>query len=729
MRVSKRNFLHRLHRRTTRRVVVAGIALAVCAAMSPNLALASHPEVSLAGSNFEIDTNANLKVDDAAPSLDWMNVTQINKADLAPGSGDDSFGNGTKEDTPVPSVIDGSIPPNKSDLTNFGVYLETTASGARFLNLYWTRVQEPSGTTNMDFEFNQSSTLSGNGVTPVRTAGDLLIQYDLSQGGTNPQLFVSRWVTTGAGSQCQANNATPCWGTRDNLTAAGDATGSINTTAIPNAEDDGLSSTGFSARTFGEAQLDFDALTGGLGACVSFGSAYLKSRSSDSFTAAVKDFIAPATLNINNCGSITIHKVTENGDSSFAYTTTGSGLSAFSLSNGGTKVFNNVLAGNYSVTENLTAAQNTAGWTLKSLTCTATGTGTSATPSSPTVNITMAAGGAVDCIYTNHLKLSPTIATLLSGSGGSGNSQTGFPGDTFHDSATLSGATANAGGTVTYTAYSNNTCTADAQDAGTKTVTNGVVPDSNSLTFNSVGTFYWQAVYSGDANNNGATSTCTDEVVTIGKNSPTITTKLNGDQPSISVVVGSSVYDTATLTGATADAGGTVTYTVYSDNACTQDARDAGTKTVTNGVVPDSNSLAFNDAGTFYWQAVYSGDTKNNGATSVCTAEVLTVTKKHPTGTTAQDLIPNDSFTLSGGFNATGNVTFSLYGPGDATCSGAPAYTQTVSLAANTAATTNTTFHATTEGTWRWVVTYAGDNNNDGVTLACGVERFTINNS
>ena len=32
--------------------------------------LASHPEVSLSGSNFEIDTNANLKVDDAFPSID-----------------------------------------------------------------------------------------------------------------------------------------------------------------------------------------------------------------------------------------------------------------------------------------------------------------------------------------------------------------------------------------------------------------------------------------------------------------------------------------------------------------------------------------------------------------------------------------------------------------------------------------------------------------------------------
>src|SRR5687768_2330308 len=255
-------------------------------------ATASHPEVSLAGSNFEIDTDANLKVNDAAPSIDWASVSETRRQDAPSGSGDNSFGQGTKEDTAVPSVVSGSIPPNKSDLLHFGVSLETNANG-RFLNLFWHRVQEPSGTTNMDFEFNQSSVISANNVTPVRTAGDVLIQYDLSQGGTNPLLFVSRWDLDGP---CEAGQNGPSWSPPQNLAAPGDATGSINTTPILAANSDGLGNV--SARTFGEAQIDFDALTGG-GAgntCASFGSAYLKSRSSDSFTAALKDFIAPAAL-------------------------------------------------------------------------------------------------------------------------------------------------------------------------------------------------------------------------------------------------------------------------------------------------------------------------------------------------------------------------------------------------------------------------------------------------
>src|SRR6266511_1141073 len=153
-------------------IVVLGLVLAYVMPAS-----ASHPEVSLAGSNFEIDTDANLKVDDPAPSLDWANVTEIRKADTTSGPTDESFGQGTKEDTAVPTVVNGSIPPNKSDLKFFGLYQE-------------------GGGTNMDFEFNQKRAAAGqgNGVTPLRTAGDLLVIYDLAQGGTHPVLSIREWT-------------------------------------------------------------------------------------------------------------------------------------------------------------------------------------------------------------------------------------------------------------------------------------------------------------------------------------------------------------------------------------------------------------------------------------------------------------------------------------------------------------------------------------------------------
>jgi hypothetical protein len=287
--------------------VVAALAFSI-------VAIASHDEVSLSGSNFEIDTDANLKVDDVAPSIDWASVGEVRKADTTSGPADESFGQGTKEDTASPSVVDGGIPPNKSDLKFFGVYQEGSAATG-FLNLYWSRVQEPSGTTNMDFELNKrvctanqtpaDPDCSANGITPIRSAGDFLVQYDLSQGGTHPVLFVSLWVTTGNKSQCEAANAVPCWGKKTNLSDSGDAAGSINTSVIPNADSDGLGE--HSVRTFGEAQLRLSAILGTSG-CTSIGSAYLKSRSSDSFTAALKDFVPPAAVSITNCGTVNITK-------------------------------------------------------------------------------------------------------------------------------------------------------------------------------------------------------------------------------------------------------------------------------------------------------------------------------------------------------------------------------------------------------------------------------------
>ena len=298
----------RAHRHLSRAVVaVAGLALVGGGvATTTNLALAHHT-VSLPDSKFEIDSDANLKADHGAPWVDWATVPAVSKADTASGGGDESFGNGTKEDTASPSVVSGGIPPNKSDLKHFGVHQEG-AGGSGFLTMYWSRVQEPTGTTNMDFEFNArqctpkqtpaDADCTANGLTPKRTAGDLLITYDLSQGGTNPNLSLREW----SGSS---------WGGAQNLTSSSKARGSINSSSIAAADAHGLGA--HTPRTFGEAQIDLAAVFEP-GDCQSFGSVYLKSRSSDSFTAALKDFVPPAAVNISNCGSVTIDKTGSNLD-------------------------------------------------------------------------------------------------------------------------------------------------------------------------------------------------------------------------------------------------------------------------------------------------------------------------------------------------------------------------------------------------------------------------------
>lgn len=359
--------------------------------------------LSLTGSNFEIDEDANLIVNNPAPALDWASVTEVRQPDKPSGSTDDSFGQGSKEDTPVPSVVDGSIPPNKSDLTDFGVYVETTAAG-KFLNLYWTRVQEPSGTTNMDFELNKSSVLSSNGVTPVRTKGDLLVAYDLSQGGTHPVLSKYTWLdgTENPPKTCEASNRFPCWGDKTNLSAAGLAIGSINTTAITNANSDGLGA--LSVRTFGEASINLASLFDA-SACNSFGSAYLKSRSSDSFTAATKDFIAPAPINVANCGKITVIKnaIPDSGQP-FTYTVINTDpVPNFSLVDDGiansltnTKVLNDLHTGTYTITE-----QVVPGWDATGLSCVDSSGGTTTKPDNRTAVVGLAVNDNVTCTYTN----------------------------------------------------------------------------------------------------------------------------------------------------------------------------------------------------------------------------------------------------------------------------------------------------------------------------------------
>jgi hypothetical protein len=388
------NIGFRARHRRVGRTVAAGVVIASgMALIAP--AEASHPEASLPGSNFEIDINANLKVDDGAPSTDWAGVTELRRADLATGANDDSYAGGAKEDDACPGTTTGSIPNNKSDLLSFGAYVEPEVGGPGFLNLFWQRVQEPSGTTLMDFELNKSSTLCANGVNPVRTAGDLLIEYRIEQGGAVASIKVRTW----SGS---------AWGTAVDLTAAAKAAGTINSTAIPAAESDGLSANPVSARTFGEAQLDLDFVFQE-GKCESFGSAFLKSRASDSFTSQLKDFIRPIPVNITNCGTVIVRKVTDPASdpatTTFGYTksfsTDPATTNTFSLGHGQSKTYANVVFGSgYTVVEDSLAT----GWDFVSVNC---GASTGVTPSINGATVTFAIDNStdvLDCTYTNRAR-------------------------------------------------------------------------------------------------------------------------------------------------------------------------------------------------------------------------------------------------------------------------------------------------------------------------------------
>jgi hypothetical protein len=187
------------------------------------------------------------------------------------------------------------------------------------------------------------------------------------------------------------------------------------------------------------------------------------------------------------------------------------------------------------------------------------------------------------------------------------------------DTATLTGATSTAGGTVTFTMYMGSSCSGVSVGTDTETVTNGFVPSTGAFLANTVGFYSFRAVYSGDGNNNGVTSSC--ELLTVNPASPTISIILSSN----TILHGGSVTVSTGLSGATNNASGTVTVTMYTGGSCSGTiVGSSGPLTVSMGVVPTSGPFTAATAGTYSFQAVYSGDANNMAATGSCV--VLTVT-------------------------------------------------------------------------------------------------------
>jgi uncharacterized repeat protein (TIGR01451 family) len=199
--------------------------------------------------------------------------------------------------------------------------------------------------------------------------------------------------------------------------------------------------------------------------------------------------------------------------------------------------------------------------------------------------------------------------------------------------------------------YSDNACTDKLADAGTVNVVNGAVPDSNSVTFNNTGTHYWRTPYSGDSNNNEATSICTDEQLVISPLIDLAVTKTlvvtnNGPDTATGVTIsdpspaGNTFVSASTTQGSctggavlhcslgTIPAGGSVTITLVTTpsaagtvtNTVTVAGKETETETdIGKGVI--KRTLKMKKAGILVFTPIASKrcNTKQVGATNVFT--------------------------------------------------------------------------------------------------------------
>ncbi len=242
---------------------------------------------------------------------------------------------------------------------------------------------------------------------------------------------------------------------------------------------------------------------------------------------------------------------------------------------------------------------------------------------------TTACGGANEQIVIG--KASPTISTSTTPTTGTA----GVAIKPVKDAATFAGTTSVAPptGSVTFTLYSNSTCTTavtGVSGTGAISTTSGVSSANYSVNWTptTAGTFYWLDSYPGDANNNAFTSSCgpAGEQIVIAKASPTMSTTASPTTGTVGADI-PSLSDKATFssTGAAAPTG-SVTFTLYSNSSCTTAVSGvSGSGAIASSSASYSANWKPTTAGTYYWVASYPGDTNNAAVSSACGSETVVI--------------------------------------------------------------------------------------------------------
>jgi hypothetical protein len=197
---------------------------------------------------------------------------------------------------------------------------------------------------------------------------------------------------------------------------------------------------------------------------------------------------------------------------------------------------------------------------------------------------------------------------------------------------------------VTYKVYSDPLCTVKVGESVKPITSEGVMPESDPIgaALPNNAKYYWVAEYSGNTGggheNTPAKSACGNQVMTFGTPPalpvPTVATVLTGGGQTgthITVPPNTPVSDNATVVAPGGQpVTGRLSYEVYSDPSCAPFTQIKGAGGgLTTGAGPASAALSL-PAGTYYFQASYSGNGILGAAVSPCGSEVLTVPAATP---------------------------------------------------------------------------------------------------
>src|SRR6266545_4613107 len=212
-----------------------------------------------------------------------------------------------------PSTWDWAIgkPPAKNDINHALLHQALDSNGHA-----WIIVAGDQGSSQgdryIDFELLQNSVAktcatpactSGNfssgGPNAGRTVGDLLLTVQLSNGGAAAQFFVYRWAASAASPIGFDYIAEPV---SANVFIAANTGGAV---AVPFAA---FGSNSYPWNTFAEAAVDLNALLQGFGfdPCIGIKTLFIKTKTSNSPSAQLKDFINPIALEFGSAPSSTI---------------------------------------------------------------------------------------------------------------------------------------------------------------------------------------------------------------------------------------------------------------------------------------------------------------------------------------------------------------------------------------------------------------------------------------